>query len=92
MKKMIKDTIDLCELNGATLNTWMNTLFNLQDITGTSAIISAYYDDDIGCIFEITYERLENNQEESERFVDEDLKFENFKNFAADNGVTITKG
>ena len=92
MKKMIKDTIDLCELNGATLNTWMNTLFNLQDITGTSAIISVYDDDDIGCIIEISYERLENNQEESERLVDEDLKFENFKNFAADNGVTITKG
>lgn len=95
MKKMITDTIDLYELNGATLNTWINTLFQLQDITGKSAIISAYDSGDIGCIIEISYERLENDDEESDRedeefyCENENLKIEKIKNFAADFDVTI---
>jgi hypothetical protein len=89
MKKMITDTIDLDELNGATIGTWINTLHELQDEVGKSAIIFAYAYNDIGCTLEISYERLETDKEESERLVNEDLKIKNVKNFAADHGVTI---
>lgn len=93
MKKMITDTIDLDELNGATIGTWINTLRELQDEVGKSAIILAYAHadtpNDIGCTLEISYERLETDEEESERLVNEDLKIKKIKNFAADFGVTI---
>ena len=71
MKKIINDTIDLDELNGATIGTWINTLRELQDEFGKSAIISAYAHadtpNDIGCTLKITYERLENDDEEFKR-------------------------
>ena len=90
MKKMINDTINLDELNGATLGTWINTLFQLQDEVGKSATISSFAHadtyHDIGCTIEISYERLENDNEDLNS---EDLKIEKIKNFAADFGVTI---
>ena len=95
MKKMITDTIDLDELNGATIGTWINTLRELQDEVGKSAIILAYAHadtpNDIGCTLKITYERLENDDEEFERLVSEDLKTKKIKKFAANNGMTITE-
>jgi predicted polyphosphate/ATP-dependent NAD kinase len=93
MKKIITDTINLDELNGATLGTWINTLRELQDEVGKSATISAFAHadtpNDIGCTLEISYERLETDEEESERLVNEDLKIKKIKNFSADFGVTI---
>ena len=71
MKKIIKDTIDLDELNGARISTWISKLLNLQFQTGTSAIISAYAHadtpHDIGCTLEISYERLETDEEYEHR-------------------------
>ena len=42
MKKIINDTINLDELNGATIGTWLNELRELQDEVGKSATISAF--------------------------------------------------
>lgn len=66
MKKMIKDTIDLDELNGATIGTWINTLRELQDEVGKSAIITTFADeiyDDKGSILEMSFNRLETDEE-----------------------------
>jgi hypothetical protein len=95
MKKIINDTIDLDELNGARISTWISKLLNLQFQTGTSAIISAYAHadtpHDIGCTLKITYERLENDDEEFKRLKSEDLRTKKIKKFAANNGMTITE-
>lgn len=67
MKQMITDTIDLDELNDATIGTWVNTLRELQDEVGKSAVIVAYAHADttidIDCTLEISYERLETDEE-----------------------------
>jgi hypothetical protein len=58
MKKIINDTIDLDDLNGARISTWISKLLDLQFQTGTSATILTY-DDSI----EINFERLETDEE-----------------------------
>jgi len=73
MKKIINDTIDLDDLNGARISTWISKLLDLQFQTGTSAIILAYAHahadtpHDIGCTIEINFERLETDEEYNNR-------------------------
>lgn len=71
MKKIINDTIDLDDLNGARISTWISKLLDLQFQTGTSAIILAHAHadtpHDIGCTIEINFERLETDEEYNNR-------------------------
>jgi hypothetical protein len=71
MKKIINDTIDLDDLNGARISTWISKLLDLQFQTGTSAIILAYAHGDtphdIGCTIKTNFERLETDKEYNNR-------------------------
>lgn len=71
MRKIINDTIDLDDLNGARISTWISKLLDLQFQTGTSAIILAYAHvdtpHDIDCTIEINFERLETDEEYNNR-------------------------
>lgn len=66
MKKMIKDTIDLDELNGAVVTTWISKLLDLQKQYGVCATITTFADkiyDDKGSILEMSFERIETDEE-----------------------------
>jgi hypothetical protein len=70
MKKMIKDTIDLDELNGAVVTTWISKLLDLQKQYGVCATITAFADeiyDDKGSILEMSFNRLETDEEYEHR-------------------------
>lgn len=70
MKKMITDTINLDELNGAVITTWISKLIDLQKQYGVCATITTFADEiyhDKGSIFEMSFERIETDEEYEHR-------------------------
>lgn len=69
MKKTIKDTINLDELNGEVTTTWISKLIDLQKQHGVCATISAKGDDDGygGCNIDFNFNRLETDEEYEHR-------------------------
>jgi hypothetical protein len=66
MKKIIRDTIDLDELNGAVVTTWISKLLDLQKQYGVCATITTFADEiyhDKGSILEMSFNRLETDEE-----------------------------
>ena len=65
MKKIIKDKIDLNELNGAVVTTWISKLLDLQKQYGVCATITTFADNfyDGGCNIEMSFNRLETDEE-----------------------------
>ena len=88
MKKMIKDTIDLDELNGALVTTWISKLLDLQKQYGVCATISAEGDDEGygGCNIGFYFNRLEIDEEYQNRIEREEYlkqrKIEKDKQYA----------
>lgn len=70
MKKIIKDKIDLNELNGAVVTTWISKLLDLQKQYGVCATITTFADEiyhDKGSILEMSFNRLETDEEYQNR-------------------------
>ena len=69
MKKIIEKTIDINELNGELITTWISKLLDLQKQHGVGATISARGDDDGygGCNIDFNFNCLETDEEYEHR-------------------------
>lgn len=88
MKKVIKDRINLDELNGEVITTWISKLLDLQKQYGVSATISAEGDDEGygGCNIGFDFNRTETDEEYEHRLEREaylkQIKIEKDKQYA----------
>lgn len=88
MKQIIKDIINLDELNGEVITTWISKLLDLQKQYGVCATISAEGDDEGygGCNIGFYFNRLETDEEYQNRIEREEYlkqrKIEKDKRYA----------